>query len=440
MIKKNTNILHSIYESLDTTDGVLGDISSIKHIISSAQEKIIFKTNIVSINSLKDWEFNTSTGNFIHKSKRFFSIEGLEVKGNQFPILVQQEIGILGILASNINGVLHLLVQLKVEPGNPNGFQLSPTVQATRSNYSRVHGGRLPPFLEFFVPGRDTRTIRDNYQSEQGLRYFRKRNRNIIVYTDNPPDAGENHIWMTLGQIKELAKEPLLINSCTRSVLSMLPSNVDMFDDKEYLYYDDHEVFSLLLDSHELSDNESILVNLNKIKNWNSHNGTFRSDQENNFSIIGIEVSGASREVNSWTQPLLRESSKGEYGLLIGTIGGAPKIFWKLRKEFGLLKGAELGPTWINRGNQDESETWGYKLNKNGQELCQIDLAEEGGRFYKSIFKHKIVWIGEIDSNDLDVDIVPLSYAQTERFISDYSFLTIEARSLWFLMRRDWFE
>ncbi len=440
MIKKNTNILHLINESLNTIDSDSGDIATIIKTISRAQEKIIFKTNIVSINSLKDWKFNSSTGNFSHKSNRFFSLEGLCSGSNQFPILVQQEIGILGFLASNINGVLHLLVQLKIEPGNPNGFQLSPTVQATKSNYSQVHGGKLPPFLEFFVPGRKTQTIRDNYQSEQGLRYFKKRNRNIIVFIDNPPDAGDNHIWMTLGQIKALAKEPLLINSCTRSVLSMLPYSTHKLDDKNYLYYDDHEVFSLLQDSHDLSAKESFLVDLNKIKNWNSYKGAFKSDQKNNFSIIGVEVSGASREVDSWTQPLLKESSKGEYGLLVGTINGALKIFWKLRKEPGLFKGSELGPTWINRGCQNESNTWGYKQNKNGKELFQIDLAEEGGRFYKSIFNHKIVWAGEIDSNDLGEDIIPLSYAQTERFISGYSFLTIEARSLWFLMRVEWFE
>ena len=354
--------------------------------------------------------------------------------------MVQQEIGILGFLASCINGILHLLVQLKVEPGNPNGFQLSPTVQATRSNYSQVHRGKLPPFLEFFMPGRKTKTIRDTYQSEQGLRYFRKRNRNLIVFTNNPPDAGDSHIWMTLGQIKELSKEPLLMNSCARSVISTIPSSNHKHGDRDFLHYNDHEVFSLLLDSYDSSIDQNSLVNLNKIRNWRSCNGVFKSDQDNEFSIIGVEVSGLSREVNSWTQPLLKENSKGEYGLLIGIIDGAPKIFWKLRNEPGLLKGAELGPSWINRGNQDESDTWSYEQYKKGEQLIQIDLAEEGGRFYQSVFNHKIVWIGETNSKELGKDIIPLSFKQTERFISDYSLLTIEARSLWSLIRSEWLE
>ena len=440
MTNKNTEILHLINQSQNATDGVYDGITDLKEIIARAQENINFNTSIVPLDSLKDWKFNRTTGNFFHKSNRFFSLQGLRTENTDFPILVQQEIGILGFLASNINGVLHLLVQLKIEPGNPNGFQLSPTVQATRSNYSQVHGGKLPPYLEFFIPGRKTISIRDAYQSEQGFRYYKKRNRNLIVFTDNPPDAGDNHIWMTLGQIRELSKEPMLVNSCTRSVLSMMPSNINESKDMEYLYYDDHEVFSLLLDSYDSSIDSSFLINLNKIKSWNMQRGSFKSEQDKSFSIIGVEVSGFSREVNSWTQPLLKETSKGEYGLLIGTIDGRPKIFWKLRNEPGLLKGVELGPSWINRGIQDESASWGYKQNKKGKTLAQIDLAEEGGRFYQSVFNHKIVWIGEVDTRELSREYIPLSFKQTERFISDYSLLTIEARSLWFITRREWFE
>ena len=220
----------------------------------------------------------------------------------------------------------------------------------------------------------------------------------------------------------------------------MMPSSLDEFEDTKNLFYSDHEIFSLLLDSHDLSLDKSFLVNLNKIDNWNLHNGAFKSDQDKSFSIIGVEVNGLSREVSSWTQPLLKESLKGEYGLLIGTVKGMPKIFLKLRNEPGLLKGAELGPSWINRGSQDESSSWAFEQSKQGKLLAQVDLAEEGGRFYQSVFNHKFVWIGEINPKELDKDIIPLSFNQTERFISHYSLLTIEARSLWFIFRREWCE
>jgi oxidase EvaA len=37
-----------------------------------------------------------------------------------------------------------------MEPGNINKVQLSPTVQATESNYTRVHGGKAIKYLNFF--------------------------------------------------------------------------------------------------------------------------------------------------------------------------------------------------------------------------------------------------------------------------------------------------
>ena len=50
---------------------------------------------------------------------------------------MQNEIGILGII-KNIKTNKYLL-QAKVEPGKINKIQISPTVQATRSNYSRIN-------------------------------------------------------------------------------------------------------------------------------------------------------------------------------------------------------------------------------------------------------------------------------------------------------------
>ena len=49
-----------------------------------------------------------------------------------------------GIICKKINGKLNLLMQAKIEPGNVNCVQISPTIQATKSNFTQVHGGKLP--------------------------------------------------------------------------------------------------------------------------------------------------------------------------------------------------------------------------------------------------------------------------------------------------------
>ena len=72
-------------------------------------------------------------------------------------------------------------MQAKAEPGNINTYQLSPTVQATRSNYLQLHGGKRTLYLEFFIDHSKTEVLIDQLQSEQGARFYRKRNRNIII-------------------------------------------------------------------------------------------------------------------------------------------------------------------------------------------------------------------------------------------------------------------
>ena len=70
---------------------------------------------------------------------------------------------------------MYFLVQLKVEPGNINYIQLSPTIQATRSNFLAAHGGKSVPFLEYFRygnKGEKSKILVDQLQSEQGSRFL----------------------------------------------------------------------------------------------------------------------------------------------------------------------------------------------------------------------------------------------------------------------------
>ena len=71
-----------------------------------------------------------------------------------------------------------------MEPGNVNIIQLSPTVQATKSNYTRVHKGKLPAYLNYFLDRKKSKFLVDLLQTEQGGRFLRKRNRNMLVEVD----------------------------------------------------------------------------------------------------------------------------------------------------------------------------------------------------------------------------------------------------------------
>jgi oxidase EvaA len=200
--------------------------------LDNLNAQVTFETEFIPLKQIKDWSFD-NYGNIRHKSGRFFSIEGIKVsavfsdKTSEWdqPIINQPEVGFLGILCQKKNGILYFLMQGKIEPGNVNKIQISPTLQATKSNFSQVHGGKAPLFLEYFKNNINGRTIIvDQLQSEQGARFLRKRNRNMIIKMDEniTINVPENFCWLTLRQIKYLLKFPNLVNMDTRTVLSSI--------------------------------------------------------------------------------------------------------------------------------------------------------------------------------------------------------------------------
>jgi len=197
-------------------------------------KEIIFEVEFIGLNKLNNWYFDEKK-NLRHISKKFFSIEGIKVemefngearKSWDQPIINQPEIGFLGILCQKKMGILYFLIQAKIEPGNINKIQVSPTLQATKSNFTLIHGGKTPPFLEYFnTNSKFIRIIVDQLQSEQGARFLKKRNRNMIVEVDEDyiiEAIPHNYCWLTLGQIKNLMKKENLVNMDTRTVLSCI--------------------------------------------------------------------------------------------------------------------------------------------------------------------------------------------------------------------------
>ena len=82
----------------------------------------------------------------------------------------QPELGWLGFVVRTAGAGVEWLVQAKTEPGNVHGTQLAPTLQATRSNFTRVHGGRPTRFLDLFRAG--DAVLSDGPHSEQGSAFL----------------------------------------------------------------------------------------------------------------------------------------------------------------------------------------------------------------------------------------------------------------------------
>ena len=218
----------------------------------------------IDLSKLTKWVYDKKE--IYHESKKFFKIAGIRIKTNFYkqknwdqPIIIQNEIGILGII-KNIKTNKYLL-QAKVEPGNINKIQISPTVQATRSNYLRIHGGKTIPFLKYFKK----KNINFSFQSEQAFRYYDKKNSNIITYVSKKIDLDENFRWFSKVEILNLLKEKNLINMDTLSVFSSFikKRKIDFPLNNEKKI----KMWRKNLDKKYFLKNK--IINLSLINNWN---------------------------------------------------------------------------------------------------------------------------------------------------------------------------
>lgn len=388
---------------------------------------------------LDGWSFAAGTGDLRHRSGRFFTVEGLHVRHEDAqwrqPIIVQPEIGILGILAKEFDGTLHFLMQAKMEPGNPHLVQLSPTVQATRSNYTKAHGGAAVKYLEYFLrPGRG-RVLSDVLQSEHGSWFYRKRNRNMIVEVDGDVPAGDGFRWFTLGQLGALLRRDNVVNMDARTVLAGAP----MAHPERRALASDIDLLSWFTWERARHDVEARRIPLLRADGWVRDAYSVHRADHRFFRVVAVSVDKADREVSGWTQPLIEPVAPGVVGFAYRIFDGVPHVLAHARVEGGFLDIAELGPTvqcvpanYAHLPAASRPRFLDLMLDADpGRVRYEAVHAEEGGRFLNAESRYLIV---ETDESTTPADPPPgyhwITPGQLNRLAGHSHYVNVQARTL----------
>jgi dTDP-4-dehydro-6-deoxy-alpha-D-glucopyranose 2,3-dehydratase len=400
----------------------------------------------IPFHELSGWEFAPDTGDLRHHSGRFFTVHGLRVRSDfgpvpewEQPIIDQPEFGILGIAVREIDGVLHLLMQAKSEPGNVNGVQLSPTIQATKSNYSRVHGGSSVAYLEAFRRPAAGGVIADVLQSEQGTWFLRKRNRNMVVEVGPEVSAAEDFCWLTLGQVNTLLTFENLVNMDSRTVLSCLPDWEAAADFPEAQpLHGDTELRSWLTRRRVEHEVFTERLPLRDVACWRRWDDRIEHERGLYFQIIAVDVCSGRREVASWTQPLLRPSGTGIAGMLVRRVDGVLHALVRARVEPGLVDVAELSPTVLctpeNYAHLPAAarppflDTLAERSAQ--QTLFDVVLSEEGGRFHHAQCRYVISEVAEDVLRPDQEEFRWMSMEQLGALLKYSNQLNVQARTL----------
>jgi dTDP-4-dehydro-6-deoxy-alpha-D-glucopyranose 2,3-dehydratase len=115
-------------------------------------------------------------------------------------------------------------VNARTEAGSRDIAEMAPTVQCCPANYDGRPEEERPRFLDTVLSADPSRILFDVVHSEEGGRFHHAENRYLAVEADDgvPLDAGEDHIWMTPGQLGSLLRYSNHVNVEARNLLTCL--------------------------------------------------------------------------------------------------------------------------------------------------------------------------------------------------------------------------
>jgi oxidase EvaA len=441
-------------------DGAESSFEAILQLIERRNREVAVDIKTVPFSRLQGWIMDED-GSLRHSTGKFFSVEGIEVTTDYGavhhwtqPVISQPEIGYLGLLAKEFNGVLHFLMQMKIEPGNINRVQVSPTLQATKSNFRQAHRGRKPLYLDCFENAAPHQIIVDQLQSEHGSRFLRKRNRNIIIMADGGIEVHEDFCWMTAGQIKELMILDDKVNSPARSVFSLLNMGAYIlpFDDTRGISDFGKSLLLSAQANHGLYTMDYLLswltgvkarydLNvrpnpLSKMTEWRINDSEIFHQDGKFFKVLGINVSIASREVASWSQPVIAPVQNYFCAFIIKEINGVPHFLMQAKLECGNYDVMELAPSIQCLTGKDGRPNGyvpflDYVRNVNHERVLYDTMqSEEGGRFYHDRNRYMLIIAGEDLDEAPPENYVWMTLHQIYSFLRFNNFVNAQARSL----------
>ena len=444
-----------IVDSWRLHDGILSTkvFESWFYTLSRAVSVDIRKTTL----SDTKWFYDSAVGQIVNTNRTFFQISGIRSETIEHPVLLQEEIGLLGMLCKPIKGLMHFLVNAKIEPGNVNRMQVSPTIQATKSNFTQTHGGAKPRYLDWFLNASKGIYIVDQIQSEQSSRFFGKRNRNIIIMLDENTAVEESptHMWLTLGQIKKLMRIDNFVNMDTRTVLSCIPfykydfGSLDTPLIRSIVAGEQSDIlpriYHFINECKMFNASKPELVHLYSLSNWETekHDGIeeFVCKAYYPFKVVFCDISIEGREVRHWGQPLFEALGNATFGLFTRVFNGVREFLVHAKQEVGCFDKIELGPTVqlesTEKPSNDIERLFFERYSANLHVQYDVVLSEEGGRFYHEQNKNIII--------EVEPDIIPnpppgywwCTYRTLCKLVQINNILNIQLRNLLSLLEID---
>jgi len=201
--------------------------------LQARRKDVPFSAELIALRDVAGWR-RADNGNIQHDSGQFFRIEGVRVKsapglrevsGWDQPILTQPTGGVLALLCRETARGVEFLLQAKADPGNIGYLQFCPTIQSTWETIRGLENEGRVAFAECLEPSDNIRVIYRASHNEEGSRFWRKSNENVILFVEDTGRLsidGSVYRWASLTQIKQMMLMDDIVGPYVRTVLAPL--------------------------------------------------------------------------------------------------------------------------------------------------------------------------------------------------------------------------
>lgn len=326
-----------------------------------------------------------------------------------------------------------------------------------------MHKGKKPLYLEYFQNAKSNQILLDQLQSEQGARFLKKRNRNIIIKIDEDIPKYDNFVWLTMGQLKQLMLYDNLVNMDTRTVISGIPFGnfepevVDFFnylDSKNSIkkmpqaflksalsneggLHTVENIITFLTQLKSIYDLDVKQIPLDKMGQWIIKEDEIAHETSKFFKVIAVDVEIGNREVVKWSQPMLEPAQEGLCAFVCKEINGILHFAVQAKLECGNHDIIEFAPTvQCLTGNYRQTKEGAlpfldYVLKAKPEQIIFDTLqSEEGGRFFREQNRNRIILAGDEIPEQLPDKYIWMTLNQLSTFLKFNNYLNIQARSL----------
>jgi oxidase EvaA len=231
----------------------------------------------------------------------------------------------------------------------------------------------------------------------------------------------------------------LLEESGPEAVESALRRVRETLNDENAFYGIDH--LKEWIDGIRLESPVRILEKpVRSLRKWgvDPDTGSSRHDSGEFFTVMGVEVVNASREVAGWDQPMIHQKEAGILGILMIVKKGVPHYLLNAKMEPGNTLLYQISPTLqatysnlkMAHGGRKPAFAGFFADDTPGTIRYRRWLAEDGGRFYLKSNLNLLVEVQESLVPAIPADFKWFTLSQIKAFLGWDNYINPHVRSI----------